>query len=401
MSKISLRAAFSLEPHSAISAQQVFTNRVSEVGAFDDAIQSLAATLAAPGISPVTDRSMPRKNVLVYYGVGGIGKTTLSEELERRFTAPPQTGPAPERAAIRFDFAESATFDMESYVLRLRAGLGHLAKSWHAFDVAFAVYWERAHPGESLDEFITKDSALRRVARTVGLSEQIDRTLTDAFGAALPGVARAAHVLGGLIYTKARQAIISHRTLRDCDLLSDLIDADADIETLSYFPYLLAWDLARLPAPHPKAIVLLDTFEEVTSRATRETERWIQRSAYLMPNVLFVVTGRNRLDWADLGQATELDFTGSHRWPLLQAGQTHEEPRQHLVGYMSASDADTYLVSALTQANDPVIPAPNPPADRHRQRRAAPVPGPRRHHLSRLALARRNAHGRQLRPAAP
>jgi tetratricopeptide (TPR) repeat protein len=357
MSKISLRAAFTLAPGSLVSAQQVFTNRTSEVGAFDEALRPLGSSSAAPDKSPVLNRALPRKNVLVYFGLGGIGKTTLSEELERRFVGHAGNGHDRARAAVRFDFAESASFDMESYVLQLRAGFGHLAPRWHAFDIAFSVYWERAHPGESLDEFITKDSALRRVARSIGLSEQIAATLTDAFGAALPGVARAAHVVGGLMYTQARRAIIGHRILRDCDMLSDLIEADADVDTLSYFPYLLAWELARLPGPHPKALVLLDTFEDVTSRPSRDAERWLQRSAYLMPNVLFVVTGRNRLDWADLTQPTELDFVGIQRWPLLRAGHAGEEPRQHLIGYMSGTDADVYLASALTHDGGPAIPA--------------------------------------------
>jgi hypothetical protein len=94
----------------------------------------------------------------------------------------------------------------------------------------------------------------------------------------------------------------------------------------------------RFPATSQGGL-LLDTFEEVTARATREMERWLQRSVFLMPNVLFVVTGRNRLDWADLKQTTDLDFVGTHRWPLLQAGHTTSEPGQHLVGYLSATDA--------------------------------------------------------------
>lgn len=134
MSRISLRAAFALAQGSLVTAQQVFTDRASEVGSFDEALRAMAA-LEAPGASPVTDRRIPRKNVLVYYGVGGIGKTTLSEELEHRFTAQASADKNRERAAIRFDFAESAAFDMESYVLRLRAGMGHLAAHWHAFDV--------------------------------------------------------------------------------------------------------------------------------------------------------------------------------------------------------------------------------------------------------------------------
>jgi tetratricopeptide (TPR) repeat protein len=357
MSKISLRAAFTLAAESPVAAQQVFTNRVTEVGAFDEAVRALGNTLSTSDISPVVNRGIPRRNVLVYYGVGGIGKTTLSEELERRFTGPPGGDRDREHAAVRFDFAQSAAFDMESYVLRLRASLGHLAHHWHAFDVAFSVYWERAHPGEPLDDFISRDTALRRTARRIGLSEQIAATLTDAFGAAMPGVVRAAHALTGLLYTEARRAVIEHRILKNCELLAELLEADADVETLSYFPYLLAWDLDRLPPPHPRALVLLDTFEEVTARPTREMERWLQRSVFLMPNVLFVITGRNRLDWADLRQATDLDFVGTHRWPLLHAGQAAAEPRQHLVGYLSATDAEFYLVTALTQDDQPVIPA--------------------------------------------
>jgi tetratricopeptide (TPR) repeat protein len=356
VSKISLRAAFILGQESPVAAQQVFTNRVTEIGAFDTSLKALENTLLTAEISPVIDRRSPRKNVLVYYGAGGIGKTTLSQELEARFARKPVKG-KPARAAMRFDFAESGALDMESYVLRLRAGLGHLARSWPAFDIAFSVYWQRAHPGEALDEFLSRDSILRRAAHGVGLSDQIASTIVEVLGLTLPGVARAAQAVGGLLYGHAKKAIIRHRALRDCELLIDLLEAEADTEALSYFPYLLAWDLDRLPPPKPRAAVLLDTFEEVTSRNTSDMERWIQRSVYLMPNVLFVVTTRNRLDWADCARTHELDFTGPQRWPNLAAGHAGQEPRQHLVGYLSANDADSYLTAALTDHDRPAISA--------------------------------------------
>jgi hypothetical protein len=57
--------------------------RAPDASSFDEALGATAATLTAPGGSPVTDRRITPTNVLVYYGVGGIGKTTLSEEPER------------------------------------------------------------------------------------------------------------------------------------------------------------------------------------------------------------------------------------------------------------------------------------------------------------------------------
>jgi hypothetical protein len=102
---------------------------VTEIAAFDASLESLERSLSAAELSPIIDRSIPRTNVLVYFGVGGISKTALSQELEHRFTGHDQGATEGTRAAIRFDFAETAAFDIESYVLRLRAGLGHLARS--------------------------------------------------------------------------------------------------------------------------------------------------------------------------------------------------------------------------------------------------------------------------------
>ncbi|MEU8801257.1 tetratricopeptide repeat protein [Spirillospora sp. NPDC048819] len=354
MPKLNLRAAFALGLASPISAQQVFANRISEIESFDSSIEALNEVLNEAEISPVVDRSAPRKNVLVYYGVGGIGKTTLSQELERRYleegfdsrrTRPP--------AVVRIDFAESSSYDLESYVLRLRAGLGRLVPRFPAFDLALSVYWSRAHPGEPLEDFINRDSVLGR-ARDRDLAENISSAVTDVAGL-IPGT-EAAYRLANLAFSRVKEAVVNHRTLKKCELLPELLEADPDSDTLSYFPYLLAWDIARLPQPTSPPVVFLDTYEVITDRATREAERWLQRSVFLMPNVLFVVTGRNRLDWAELTRPDELDFIGLERWPHLYAGHIGREPRQHLVGYLSAHDAHSYLESAVTNAGRSAIP---------------------------------------------
>ncbi|HEX3593229.1 MAG TPA: hypothetical protein VHV74_26700 [Pseudonocardiaceae bacterium] len=353
MPRSNLRSAFALGLGSSIAAQQVFTNRITEVAAFEASLINLRGQIERAPITPVTDRQVPRTNVLVYFGVGGIGKTTLSAELRRRFSMHQDEFPC---AAVHIDLAEPGATDLEAYILHLRARLGHLASHWNAFDLAFSAYWERAHPGEPLREFVTKNSALKRTAAAIGISDQISSTLTDLITDGFPGIVGVAHKVASIVYTQARQAIAQHRTLSKCELLPDLIEADASLDTLAYFPYLLAWDLSQESAPMPQAAVFVDTFESIAAHTNREFERWLQRSIFLMPNVLFVITGRNRLDWADLDSTEELDYVGIERWPYLHAAHSEADPRQHLVGYLSLNDARSYLETALTDDSRPAIP---------------------------------------------
>ncbi|MFB7671862.1 tetratricopeptide repeat protein [Kitasatospora purpeofusca] len=361
MARVNLRAAFMSGLSSTVTAQQVFTNRVDEVAAFERSVAGLRRTLDEAEVSPVMDRAQGRRNVLTLYGVGGIGKSTLSHELERRLLADAAAEGRDDVVAVRVDLSEDGACDIEGLLLRLRAGLGQLGSRWQAFDLALAAYWARAHPGEPLQDFLDSSPALRRASRSVGLGDQIAETVRDVDPTGLGGLTGLAHRAALATYRAVRDRVREGRLLADCELFAELVEADADYETLSYFPYLLAWDLDRLPhrgrpARRPTVCVFLDTFEVVNGRADRTVERLIQRCAYLMPNVLFVITGRNRIDWADTGAGGELDFTGPQSWPNLHFSNDTVEPRQHLVGYLSDSDADSYLREALVRDGRPAMP---------------------------------------------
>ncbi|MEV7779648.1 hypothetical protein [Kitasatospora sp. NPDC088351] len=362
MARVNLRAAFMSGLSSTVTAQQVFTNRVDEVAAFTRSLEGLRRILDEAEVSPVVDRAQGRRNVLTLYGVGGIGKTTLSHELERRLLADAAAEERDDVVAVRVDVSEDGACDIESLLLRLRAGLGQLGSRWPAFDLALASYWARAHPGETLQDFLDSSPVLRRASRSIGLGDQIAEAVRQVDPAGLGGLTGLAHRAALATYRAVRDRVREGRLLSDCELFAELVEADADYETLSYFPYLLAWDLEHQtrrgrPARRPTVCVFLDTFEVVNGRADRTVERLIQRCVYLMPNVLFVITGRNRVDWADEGVGGELDFTGPQCWPHLHFSNNTAEPRQHLVGYLSDSDADSYLSEALTQDGEPVMPA--------------------------------------------
>ncbi|MGI9001679.1 MAG: tetratricopeptide repeat protein [Pseudonocardia sp.] len=358
MNNRDLRALFTVGG-ARLSAEEVFTNRVTEVEAFQGAVNSFLERPSSDSsyLSPVVDVSIPRANVLTFYGIGGIGKSTLSRHLEDRLERN-KSEQGFRSSAVRIDFEDSASLDLENIILRMRATLGGLAPRWPAFDIAFGLYWERRHPGEPLTEFISNDSRLRRMSRRVGLSKQIEDGFHDVAQAieipsatlsAAGGVARA-------IYDQILNSARKRKLVSGCPFFQPLIESDADDETLSYLPSLMAWDLeSAQKQDRVVAVAFFDTFEVVTNRTTRDLERNIQRIAFVMPNVLFVITGRNRLDWAELSPPAELDYVGVSRWPQLSITNLSLEPRQHLVGFLSQTDCDEYLRSALTQDQIPAM----------------------------------------------
>ncbi|MFD7504985.1 hypothetical protein [Streptomyces sp. NPDC059850] len=110
--------------------------------------------------------------------------------------------------------------------------------------------------------------------------------------------------------------------------------------------------------------MLLDTFEDIGDRTHRDFERLLQRVVWLMPNAVFIITGRSRLQWVDPGLQGQLDFTGPDSWPGLaadslpppSAASPAADGRQILIGDFSAEDCDDYLARRLSRDGQPLIP---------------------------------------------
>ncbi|WP_112108012.1 ATP/GTP-binding protein [Parafrankia sp. Ea1.12] len=313
----------------------------------------------------VEDLESPRRNVLVFYGVGGIGKSTLSRGLaEHLTTGDPQRSDWPPLAQevgkvipVRVDLSRAVGSDFESLILALRLAVAEIGRPMPAFDIAFQRYWSQNHPGESLDEYMRLRTWFNKFPGARSLPDQMQSALADvAQAVAFPGTVGA---LAGQGLMSVVRGLREHRnqlrTLAKCRRLADLLEAEPDLEALSYYSHLLAWDLSQLPEKRAVTLaVLLDTFEDVGDRVHRDLERLIQRMAWLMPNALFIVTGRNRLEWAEGKLEGQLDWAGRDFWPLLVGGAT-DEPRQHIVGYLSADDCEAYLSERLTVNDQPLI----------------------------------------------
>ncbi|UIX32125.1 ATP/GTP-binding protein [Streptomyces sp. GQFP] len=367
-----LRTLFSSNDRS-IAASEAFTNRQAQWQAVTAGLAEHLRHVTRADFD-VEDLEAPRHNILVFHGVGGIGKSTLSRKIEASLTRsehrPAQwespSHPEKRTLPVRIDLARAAGMDFERVVLTIRLAVAALGRPMPAFDLALRRYWEHNHPGEPIEDYLRRGGLLSRFSAAAALPQQMQSALSDVAQALfLPGTVGSAlgHGAGALIKA-LRERRQSVRALAGCSRLADLLEAEPDLEALSFYPHLLAWDLAQIPADKSALpVILLDTFEDTGDRTHRDFERLLQRIVWLMPNAFFVVTGRNRLQWAETSLEGQLDWTGPQAWPGLAAADTATvqqavSGRQVLIGGFSPEDCEDYLVRRLSRDGQPLIDEP-------------------------------------------
>ncbi|WP_025351590.1 hypothetical protein [Nocardia nova] len=314
----------------------LFTDRVPESVAY------AAALTAHRAYMDVAEDVPGARNVLVFHGVGGIGKTTLSERLEQWSNGElpainPWGPPVPVAATCRIDLHQTrGHVDMVAALVSLRRAFGKVEPRWPAFDVAFAAYWSAIRPGEPLPGAGTEDSAVAD-----GMAESIGELLSDS-GIPLAGIAT--RTIRGAAH-KVRAQITRHRLFDRFDGYEDLLRRCTELPTpdvahpelVGELAHLLDIDLCLWEGPHaPQIVAFIDTFERLLDDPRHTGEFALNDLIWRMPNVLFVITGRSLVDWYD-DTRTKLPARGRRAWPGLVPGAT-DEPRQHLVGKLATED---------------------------------------------------------------
>ncbi|GAA4242420.1 hypothetical protein GCM10022254_75370 [Actinomadura meridiana] len=335
---------FSFGPRAPFEVQNVFTNREAQIRAFRDRFARL--TERSWTVDELLDFQRPASNLIAVCGEGGIGKSTLARHVANLAVSGDLDGLPRHGAHAVLDFADPASSSFESVLLRLRAALAPLAKSWPAFDVALAVYWQRKHPGESLTGFLRKENA----ADSLGVAEQVGSAVDQLLGGfGVVSVAyRAVNMLGRTATQKARLK----RLRADLPALDPILSEQDPDRMLGYMPVLLAADLERARQKRPAlALCVLDTLENVQRLPAERggLEDLVSRLVYLMPNVVFVAAGRLALRWHDPARAVALTYGGERRWPGLADGD-----QLGLHGFDRVS-AEAYLTARLTVDGTPAI----------------------------------------------
>ncbi len=279
------------------AAQRQFTDR-------EDLIEAFRAAL---------DTKQPDKHhVLVFYGVGGVGKTSLRRELARLVSSEPDvvTG------ALDFDVPAYRHEETALFVLRL--ALRQTCKvQFPSFDIAYAVHWRKTRPQSAL----TRDTFPLLEPGTM-LSEAFDVLGQLTLVGLVPKLAGMA--------LKGSQALREWWTRRGSAELRDLplLEPTQIAERL---PMFWASDLKDfLAAKGKKAVIFLDTYEALTETERSEgklyqQDEWLRELVAQLPQVLWVVCGREMLRWAEINPEWKDSLT------------------QHPVKGLSTEDAGEFL----------------------------------------------------------
>ncbi|HEX2095280.1 MAG TPA: tetratricopeptide repeat protein [Longimicrobiaceae bacterium] len=284
-------------------ASRPFTDRDEFIAAFDAARRGIPRD---------------RHHVLVYYGVGGIGKTALLQELRRRLRED-----APWVAHAGLDLRDASARLPAAALVRLRAALRDgYGVPFPTFDIAFAAYWRLANPHLPLAK-----SELKLLEESE-IAGEIVSIVED-----IPGVGLIPKI-GGVLHRMGRSATEWWRR-RGQEELRNIASLDDPNAVEDWLPTFWGADVRAWLADEPnrRAVVFLDTYEalwEGRGRGERGTQpdEWIREWAGHLQGVLVVVAGREMLRWTDEDPS----------WKGLID--------QRLVGGLAPEDADRFLRDA-------------------------------------------------------
>lgn len=291
-----------------ITAVKQFTDRKHYIEAFWNCIYSI---------------QNDDTKVLVYYGVSGIGKSSLRKKLQHEIEI------KDENILWGFiDFDVRQHRDVDNALLFLRTELSRKYKiSFNLFDFAYAYYLKKASPQMSFTEksipFLEEGSLVTDIIATFG---------------DMPLVGIPVKILAVLdkVNNKYKDWINQKR-------INDILDMSLKEpkELLEYLPVYFAEDLKNYASEkNGKIVIFLDTYEALNSsnkgeKSYFQIDEWIRD--VLIPNLpggLFVILGREKLKWQDINS------------------QWAECIEQHLVGTLADVDSRSFLVYSGIKENE-------------------------------------------------
>ncbi len=242
-------------------------------------------------------RSSPSKyHVITYYGVGGVGKTSLQNQLKHDLTTK-----IPRAVCASLDFQDQTVHTPARALLELmRTIQGQYKIKFPHFEAAYSLYFYKRNP----DIIYNK--------RQLPYLDEL--SLVGTVVSALDGMGIIGSVTGivSLLYQSAQKWGLHQDARRELSIL-ETYSARQIEERL---PAFLAFDLKRAidALRIPAVVFFLDTYEALWGSAQsdvvkHERDAWVRELVAHLPDVLFVIGSREYVEWAavDVEWADVLD----------------------------------------------------------------------------------------------
>ena len=296
------------------SALDVFTDREELIAAFE---RNLA-------------HKQPQDNrVLVFYGDGGIGKTTLLQKLEQLHRQR-----CPQALMGRLDLAGADTTPPDLLLYRLRRLFPTIP--FPSFSLALAEYGRRFHPeqvyGSDRKELLQGAGPYADVLAG-GLEVLGQLSGVGLAVSTIKAAATAKRQLSDWVERRAEPWLQRSQSLSEEQLLAQLpLQWAKDFRQAISSQLDHDWDDA-ITYTGPPPLIALDTYETLwhsgmgrSGRRREPRERWLVDLVSELSEVLWVIGGRDRLSWEE---------GYDKAWS--------EACEQHLVGQLSDEDAESFL----------------------------------------------------------
>jgi hypothetical protein len=296
------------------SALDVFTDREELIAAFE---RNLA-------------HKQPQDHrVLVFYGDGGIGKTTLLQKLEQLHRQR-----CPQALMGRLDLAGADTTPPDLLLYRLRRLFPTIP--FPSFSLALAEYGRRFHPeqvyGSDRKELLQGAGPYADVLAG-GLEVLGQLSGVGLAVSAMKAAATAKRQISDWVQQRAEPWLQRSQSYTEEQLLAQLpLQWARDFRQALSSQLDQGWDDA-ITYSGPPPLIAFDTYETLwhsgmgrSGRRREPRERWLVDLVSELPEVLWVIGGRDRLSWEE---------GYDKAWS--------EACEQHLIGQLSDDDARSFL----------------------------------------------------------
>ncbi|MBI5404162.1 MAG: tetratricopeptide repeat protein [Ignavibacteriae bacterium] len=256
-----------------------------------------------------------KHKIIVFYGVGGIGKTSLRKELSRQIE-----NELKEIIWSTIDLDIPAYRDQETALFILRNTLSQKYKiHFPSFDLAYTLYWQKIHPQTPM----TKDNF--PLFSGTGVVAGIFRALGEMpYIGVIPKLSKAIKVSGNVFREwwkkRGEEELTMLHTLEAKDILDRM-------------PMFWASDINEfIEKKNRKIVIFLDTFEALWENMRTEggfflRDDWIREMISHLPKVLWVICGREKLRWGELE-----DDWDNYLEQYLIGGFSNEDSHKFLIG---------------------------------------------------------------------